>query len=137
MNIGHGVPCTLKSFNHEDVPGIAPPDEDRHEQFERELKDTIKDGLAALDRMRSTIDSMQITAKNKKVLLDMLNTTERELAANVPFVAQQFGRHMEKTTEKAKIEVNAYIQSAISRAGVQALANEQPITLISNQPKGV
>lgn len=120
MNVGFGVPCTMEHLNGERIPGIQPI-VDRNKQFKSEVKQTMQD---ALEKMQEAHDA----APTKK-LKAMIAKAMQEIRANVPFVEQQFGEHMENTVEKAKIEVSAYVTGAIQRAGLNALAEKNLIEL--------
>jgi hypothetical protein len=123
MNMGDGVPCTLQYLPGEIVPGIEPIT-DRGEQFSSEVADHLQETLASLEALRDA-------APNKK-LRSMAEQAIMQLRSNLPFVARQFDEHAEKTVERAKVEVAAYVTQAVHRAGLQALAGESaPILLES------
>src|SRR3546814_19922091 len=48
---------------------------------------------------------------------------KQELESNLPYVAKQFGEHVESTVEKAKAEINAYMVTTLQRAGLEGIAN--------------
>lgn len=62
-------------------------------------------------------------------MIETLEKLEREISANLPFIAKSFGKHMETVVEKAKVEVNAYANAAIARAGLEALGGKAPLQL--------
>jgi len=59
-------------------------------------------------------------------LTGKLSGVERNLSPNVQFVEKQFNEHMEVQIEHAKVEVAAYITSAIMRTGIEALKHQPP-----------
>lgn len=128
LNCGSGVQCTISHIGMKQMPEIAAPKDRRH-QIKTEADETMADGMAALKRLRAKINEMKVSQKQKDILLGALDTAERELNQNLPFVAEQFAEHIENVTEHAKIEVNAYIQSAIVRAGMKSLQDSSPIAL--------
>ena len=121
MNIGFGVQCTLRYRNGEEIPGIAPPDEDRQQQFRREVSERAQKALESLDILSADIADLKVSEKQKKALEGRLARARQQLLSNMPYVLQQFAENMEKTVEKAKVEVNAYVVSTIRRAGLEAL----------------
>lgn len=112
LNVGDGVPATLRWLDGE-VPGITPTT-DRRGQLNEEIAGTLADAIRELEEVRD--------AAPTKVLREKADHALTELRSNLPFVAQQFDRHAEKTIERAKVEVAAYVTGAIQRAGLAALA---------------
>lgn len=121
-----GVPCTLTHRNGARLPAIARPRE-RTAQFRDEMAANLADARTALTELREKIEG---GSKSKRELLDLLAKAERELEPrNLQFVADQFGEHMEQTVERAKVEVAAYVQGAVTRAGLSALRGDLPLAL--------
>ena len=50
-------------------------------------------------------------------------TAHRKISDAAPFVANQFGEHMEKELERAKVEIHGYATSLFQRAGIAALTD--------------
>jgi hypothetical protein len=117
-NSGDGVQCTLE-FTEKDgqIPGLPRP-EDRLGQAKGEVAETLGDAIKIIDGLIA-----EVAEKGRASdLKGRLASARQELVANIPFVAEQFDRHMEKTVEKAKVEVHGYITNTLQRAGLEALA---------------
>lgn len=126
MNVGSGVPCTLTRVNGQSVPGFPLRVED--DEFRSELNGKT-DGLIALvdAAIKKINDEASGLSKVKRDrLVAELSGLRRTLSSSLPFIVHQHGEYMERTVEKAKIEVNAYVTSAITRAGLQALSEGEP-----------
>lgn len=121
MNVGWGTQCTLRYRDREEIPGIAAPAEDRQQQFKREAAERAERAVAQMDELAAEIDALKVSEKQKNALKGRLTTARMQLTSNIPFVLDQFAENMEKTVEKAKVEVNAYVLNTIQRAGLQAL----------------
>ncbi len=134
MNIGDGVPCTIQHIGKKDVPQIPEPPK-RKRQFQDELGEHFELVNKALQDLKTTIESSNLSGKAKKEMLNHLATAYRNLTPNQKFVADQFGEHMETQIENAKIELAAYMQNAISRAGLTALANTVTPLQLENKPE--
>lgn len=128
MNVGHGVQCTLNNIGGKSIPQI-PAHKNRQAQFKADGSETLAEAGQNLEKLKKGIHACALSAKAKKELLWNIELIERSLGSSVEFVANQFGEHIEKVTEHAKIEVNAYIQSAILRSGIEALKGTTPISL--------
>jgi hypothetical protein len=120
LNMGSGTPCTITHIEGRPVPGITQPI-NRREQFQRETDDRLAHAVASLDALQAEIAALKISAKQQDALQSRVMIARQELTSNIGFVADQFGEHMEKTIEHAKIEVGAYLTGAVARAGLQAL----------------
>lgn len=119
MNVGGGVPVTLQWKQGEGrIPDIIPTT-DRREQLHEEIDARL---VSAIDSLKEVRDAAPTKAQRSKI-----DTAIRQLEANLPWVAQQFDEHAEKTVERMKVEVNAYMTAAIQRAGIKALGGDEPL----------
>lgn len=114
--------CTLTYRNGEAVPGLPEPSK-RTDQFASEARKTMESSVQAIRESIAEVDALTVSAKAKAQLKSKLHAALRNLDANVQFVADQFGEHMETTVDRAKTEVNAYVNHTINRAGLAAIEN--------------
>jgi len=127
MNVGFGVPCTLEYTKELGrVPKIEPLD-DRVKVFKNEVMETMGDAIKVLQKLHDD-------APTKKMKMAVASAMQ-EIRSNIPFVVSQFDEHMEQTTEKAKIEVNAYATALIQRAGLASIAEGAVISLEAHPPE--
>ncbi len=125
LNSGEGVPATLMRVDGLEVPGIDPIT-DRREQFNAEVADTLAEVITELEEVRDATPS--------KKGRDKVDHAIMQLRSNLPFVTKRFDEHAESTVEKAKSEVAAYVQGALQRAGMAALAGSaSPLTLATSE----
>lgn len=127
-NVGSGVPCTLQSRNGEQIPGLPEP-MSRVNQFGSEQDERMSRAMESIAEAVAAIDDCKLSEKAKKELKSKLMMARQDIGVNQKFVADQFGEHMEKVVEKAKIEVNAYATATIQRAGLSAIANGESLSL--------
>lgn len=136
MNIGDGVPCTLRYKDGVAIPEIADPLEGPHDKFEDEAKEKLTRALGSLEELWNDIDDLKVSEKQKNALKSRVTGARQQLVSGVPFVLKQFGEHMEKTVEKAKVEVNAYVTGTVMRAGLKALGGSDEVPLLElHSPK--
>lgn len=128
MNVGQGTQCTLNHLAGKGIPQI-PSAPKRQHQFKMEVDARLQNALKSLSDLREAIKSSKLSVKVQNEILTHLIYAENDLASNIGFVASQFGEHIEGVTEAAKIEINAYIQNTITRAGLVALQGTSPISL--------
>jgi hypothetical protein len=123
MNMGDGVPCTLQHRNGAMIPQITGQVESKT-SFKVELQKHLESVTKHLVALGNQINNAKLSEKAKKELQDSLYMATMNLNSNLPFVADSFSEHIETTVEKAKIEVNAHIQSVISRTGIETLKGQ-------------
>lgn len=112
-NMGTGTPCTLEFLGGEGyVPGIEPIT-DRRAQANEEVARAMAEARTAIEELRDAAPSKKLRELAEKAL--------RRMSDSTPWAVKQFDEHMERTVETAKIEVNAYLTSAVQRAGLEAL----------------
>lgn len=132
MNAGSGIQCTLNHLHGKGIPQI-PAAPKRHHQFKTEVDARLERALGKLKELREGIKASKLSGKAQEELLNKLSFAESDLSSNIAFVAAQFGEHIEEVTEHAKIEVNAYVQNTIQRAGLTALGVTSPIAFPSSE----
>lgn len=128
MNIGDGVPCTLRHLQGETIPELPPP-EDRSKQFAGEIDEHCKDSIRSLRKLIEKIDDMKLPKGKSAELKSVLGKAIQQLQSNLPFIAESFGKHTEKTVEKAKQEIHGYMLGVITRSGLAALGAKPPLLL--------
>lgn len=134
MNIGGGVGCTLYSINREYVPQI-PIQKDKKEQFSNEISEKLERAIHDLKSLKETLSKSNLSKKAQDEMIRTVNHIENNISGNINYVAESFGEHMEKVTEKAKIEINSYMTGVIQRTGIEALQNGAPILQLSELPE--
>lgn len=128
LNVGSGVRCTLRRFNGDLIPGLPEPITDR-KKFELEFGEDIKDAFDRLKSLETMIEESKLSNKAKDEIFKKIMSIRASFTSSMPFVAEQFAEHMEKTVEKAKIEINAFATQTIVSAGIEAIAASNSIQL--------
>lgn len=133
-NSGDGVPCTIEQLSGTSLPSI--PLRKQEDEHKKEANSKLAE---AASRVQEAIDEIEgeigksLSGAKKKQILESLHRLRRDMEDSLPFVAESLGKHMEKTVERAKIEVNAYIESTVRRAGWAALTGTTPLQLGSGE----
>lgn len=120
LNIGSGIPCTLRHFNGQSIPALPEPITDR-EKFKLEFDQDMKDAFDRLKSLETMIEDSKLSGKAKEEIAKKIASVRSCFTSSMPFVAAQFGEHMENTVEKAKIEVNAYATQTLASLGMKGL----------------
>lgn len=138
MNVGSGVPCTIRYTEKDgNIPAIA-ENNSKREQFRQEFSDKI---LKAMEQVHEQINEIQKSldkkknfgVKDRKDMISALLQIEHNIGCNLDFCVKQFDDQMEKTTLEAKGEIEAFCQNKINSITQPALTeNRDKITELEN-----
>lgn len=132
MNMGDGFPVTIRSVEGKRTEPC--PFENKRMQHASEFKETmVKLGESLRNTQAQLLSTIgKLPKKDQENAKSLLNQLIQEIDSNIPYYETQFERQMNKTVTEAKGEVEAFIQSKITNAGLTALKKgDQPITSIS------
>lgn len=132
FNIGAGVPCTIQHRDGKMIPGFPLRDEGQEYRVEANAK--LKECLDLIDATLVEVrdEASGLSKAKRERLTGSLEKARRELGANLPFVAESFGEHMEQRVEKARVEIHAYLAETVRRAGLDQIEamKTPPIAMI-------
>lgn len=128
LNSGDGTPCTITQLGRELIPAIARTTS-RHEQFTQEADEHRTAVIEALNAVGTLIAESRekMPRKIADALTAQVTKALQQIGVNLDFVGQSFAKHVERTIEHAKIEVNAYVTGVIHRTGLAALKDHAPV----------
>lgn len=122
-NTGDGVPCTITW--REGVGNVEhEPEGDEQETFREEFSAHTRSVRNALTELRAVLGD-----KATRAVKEALDKVDRELKSNLPFVATQFGEHMDARMAAAKAEFDGFVTHAVHAMGLQALQSGNMPTL--------
>jgi hypothetical protein len=128
LNVGQGVPCTLEYAEGKECPGT--PRRESGKVHEEEFKERIKElGTRVAETRKAIEEEMGLSKKKKDAAMAHLARLEQDLTQNLPWYTKVLEEHMHKTVESAKVEVSAYVNSVVARAGIKALTEGSPAVL--------
>lgn len=134
MNIGDGVPCTLRRVAGKRMEPC--PEVNERETFEREFRDKVAGVTTRMSEIITEVEELfekkTINKGDRAEVLGKLAMLLQEVRSNMPFVQSQFNEAMDKTVREAKGEVEAFVaqrmnsvaQRALGVDGVSALLGE-------------
>lgn len=129
MNIGSGVPCTIKNIGGELIDRI--PDElhvnelDRQkDNFKKRMKDLSKNLHNAQDRIKELLSLPRLTKEQKDELRNVLYKGIQDIDSNIPFYMEMFDEATENIVQEAKAEIDATVHNCVMNAGIKALGEE-------------
>ncbi len=120
LNVGSGVPCTIRHLPGEEMPHIA--DESTvHDQIKADVKDTAEEAVAAIKALATAIVAAKMPKGVQNQLLELARQAAAKLDNSLPFVLDQYGEALDTMKARAATEVDAMLTGAIHRAGLDAL----------------
>lgn len=124
MNMGSGVPVTVRYLNGEEIPGTSL--ENKRIQFENEVKESMKNLNEKLnDLTAQTKDILEnkktVSKGDRDTILNELAMLQQEIHANMPFIMKMFNEQMDRTVIEAKAEVEAFTQNKLQSLGMERL----------------
>jgi len=127
MNIGDGVPCTIRHINQEHMKN--PPEVKQRQIFEEEFKkdvDEIKrmcDG-GVKEISKTLLKKGGITVAERKEVNNQISMLMQSVNSNLPFLQKSFNESIDKTVLEAKGEVEAFVTNKVLSLGIKGLEKE-------------
>ena len=129
MNIGSGVPCTIKEIAGERIDRI--PDEihvnelDRQkDNFKQQMKELSENLHKAQNRIKELLSLPRLTKEQKDELRNVLYKGIQDIDSNIPFYMEMFDEATENIVQEAKAEIDATVHNCVLNAGIKALGEE-------------
>lgn len=123
MNIGHGVPCTIRHVGGKRMESC--PEVNQREQIDDEFTSDIRDLMQELDALdteaKTLLSQSRLNKADRERLRGLLNSITQEVRSSIPFIKKQWTEAVEKTAVEAKGEIEAFFTHAILRLGQDEL----------------
>lgn len=144
--MGGGTPITFRlkpapGYSLEAVPGIAQI-ENMKQTFSREMRESCVEYLKELESLKAQIEGYAENGKASKTQLKELVHTLGVFITNMPsnmaYTQKQFAEAMEKTTESAKTDIEAFVMNLALSTGLDVLKERQTqLTSFTSDPKNI
>jgi len=127
MNVGDGVPCTIKFRDGKPTEPVPDDYGAEHERVVEEFRQKIEAKRAEvqprLARVRELLTKKgTLRVAEKEEILDLVEGLFRDFSrGNADFILEQFERSAEKVVTEAKALVDEFITSTAARLGMKAL----------------
>ena len=128
MNIGDGVPVTIRSIQGETVPPCPFESKaDLHRaEFRDELKETYESTRELLDKTRELFSTKKtLTKKDKDEILGLITSISNNIGTNMDFQMKRFQEQMAKTVTEAKGEIEAFTTNTLLQIGRDGLVERR------------
>lgn len=130
MNVGDGVPCTIRRRDGkrvEDPPAPSSDTERAHDAFEAKMAEFGRQ----VDALYKDVEAKTAAAKGlsqaaRKEILSAVGQVVTETKSNIPFYLRMFTEAAQRISTAAKAEADAWLTSAIHRAGLAHMRSIGP-----------
>lgn len=129
MNVGDGVPCTIRWISGQGSMPDVPADEQTEvqmvtEDYKAELLGLRKKLQRFEKQAEEILEKKSLSKDDRKQLLGLVSAAGRFLWDHSTFVMDQFKEAAGKVVTSAKAEVEATFSSMVRSAGLEALVNQ-------------
>lgn len=125
MNVGMGVPCTIRWMPGEGYVEGPPDDMTEQERVETGFRQDMKDLSEDLRKYKAQIEKIlkkpTITKADKEEINTAFMMVEQHVRCNIPFALTQFEKATEKVKTAAKAEVEQFTMHALVTTGLEAI----------------
>lgn len=125
MNVGIGVPCTIRHVDGKRVDLI--PDDDALEveqirkTFRKEVRQHAADMRKEMVGLQDLLDKKNLGQADRRAIMSKFESMLRKYEDSAPFMLDQFEEASEKVVQHAKAEVDAFITSNVMAEGIRAI----------------
>lgn len=119
MNMGSGVPCTIRrTENDRQVPAL--PYDPRLAHTMDEVKGKATETFRAIKAAMDAYDALdpKASAKEKRAALDAIRDAVRNAEANVAFAAKSLTEHAENVVQRARADIEAMVTDKAAQLGL-------------------
>lgn len=127
MNVGAGVPCTIRRFNGKKIEN--PPEtqvevEKIRTAFKRDMKNLASRCKSDVKAVQEILDKKNLTKADREEILNKVNRIMMNVESDTPFMLSQFEEATEKVVQHAKAEVDAFATANVLAEGIRSIAEQ-------------
>ena len=134
MNVGHGVPCTIRSVDGEQVDCSALQEDEKpidvgKKFFEKNAQEVTEKVTKRIAKFKKDLEDIKMSKKDKSSVMGILEGFETEVLSNMPFYVSVFQETAKKVVTESKSEIDAFLTSEVVKAGMDALGIKNKLLL--------
>jgi hypothetical protein len=135
LNIGSGVPVTLRSLKGEIIPKCQ--EETIQEKTQNDLNQQLSQLANSLTKYQKEIDDIltkkgNIKVADRKKLKNVYTHFIQEISSNLPFLSECMQEALDKNVAAAKSDVEAFFTNTINKLGLEKLEDMKTQNLIED-----
>ena len=128
LNHGAGIPCTIRHLGGQDVPApeLLCQRQMHEDNFKANMRGMADHVLKERNAIREILAKKSINNSDREKIQWFIDKVEQEIADNIPYFERTFSEAADRMVAEAKAEVDAFVTHAVTKAGMEALANKAP-----------
>jgi hypothetical protein len=131
MNVGDGVPCSIRAIQGQMVPGF--PHSPRLAQSMQETQGAAQRAFERIQEAMAAVDALDPKApvKERREALNWLRSSIANAVPNVTFATKSLIEQTEDVVTKARADVEAFVVTKARQLGldVEAVAGGNPLAI--------
>lgn len=134
MNVGSGIPCTIRYCDGKRVENPPEPDAPV-EVFDEEMQKNLSEARAAAQNAvvsaKELLSKQTVGKRDREELIKLFEQLAGSISQATPFIERQFKEKMEHVVTDAKAEVEAYVNNKLIDLGIKGLGSgmQSPLAL--------
>lgn len=136
MNVGDGVPCTIRHVNGKAAPEIPVTDtsaERSRADLQHTARQITEDAKALLTKMRTVFSEKSVKKADMAGLLKDLEMVVQGIEANIPFALTVFQEAVNTTISQAKAEVSSFAAMTVQKAAAALPSGNTDLEMIETR----
>ena len=125
LNIGSGVPVTVRKLNGEEMP--ESPFTDKKKQMKQEYRQATGEMVTKLREKQTVLEKLLeekkvLNKSDKELILSTVSEVRRLLQSELPFINELFQKQLDKTVLEAKGEFESFVENKMNELARQSIA---------------
>ncbi len=129
MNMGDGIPCTIRHVGREYTPDIPDEEDTESERVEEEFVERMQDRVSLLkeneDKIEEILNKKSIGKKDRETIKELVFQARRYFVDSAPFAIKSFHKAKQKVVTSVKAEVESFMNTVVHNAGLKAIEGKQ------------
>lgn len=124
LNQGSGTPVTIRRLDGKD---IDPPEfSNKRMIFEEEFKNQMQELGDELDALTESAEDIlrnkkSVNKSDRQKILNQISRLKAKITSSIPFIASSYNEQLDKISQEAKAEVEAFTINKINQLGLEKL----------------
>jgi|SRR3972149_4754462 len=121
-----GTPCTITFMEGHEVKGTSLESKrvQFDAEFEEKMREVVSDTNPYYTKINEIVNKSSLGKHDRAEILKQLNLLKQEIAANIPFIKEQFTEQMDETVVEAKNEITAFIEERLIKLGLEGFKKQ-------------
>jgi hypothetical protein len=121
MNVGSGVPCTIKYTELTGGVEHKPSETNARTQAQSELREKSRKIASSLNALLASLNDKTLSQSKRTAQYEQARMIKQEIESNLPYLMEMYSEAMDKVAVDCKSEVEAFVLHRVIETGLTAL----------------